>query len=56
MHFNSKLKKSAFFVVISAFLVASSALVFQACQKSNDNNIGNGDDQGGYASDASRIE
>jgi hypothetical protein len=56
MHFNFNFKRNAFLVVISAFLVASSALVFQACQKSNDNIIGNGDDQGGYASDASRIE
>ncbi len=56
MHFNFNFKRSAFVVVISAFFVASSALVFQACQKSNDNIIGNADDQGGYASDASRIE
>ena len=56
MHFNFNFKRSAFLVLISAFLVASSALVFQACQKSNDNIIGNGDDQGGYASDLSRIE
>ena len=56
MHFNFNFKRKAFLVIISAFLVASSALVFQACQKSNDNIIGNGDDQGGYASDASRIE
>ncbi len=56
MHCNFNFKRSAVVVTISAFLFASSALVFQACQKSNDNIIGNGDDQGGYASDVSRIE
>ena len=56
MQFNFNFKSSSFFVLMSAFLLASSAMVFQACQKSNDNNIGNADDQGGYASDISRIE
>ena len=56
MHRNLNFRKTTFFVIISAFLVASSSLVFQACQKSNDNNLHNGDDQGGYASDISRIE
>ena len=53
---NTNLKKGVLFVILSVFLAASSSLVFQACQKSNDNNLHNGDDQGGYASDLSRIE
>ena len=56
MHCISNFRKGVFFVVVPALLVAASALLFVACQKSNDNNLNNGDDQGGYASDASRIE
>ena len=57
MHFNFNFKRSAFVVVISAFLISSSALVFQACRSTPKDALLNADDQGsGYASDASRIE
>ena len=56
MRSNFKSRKGIFFIVIPALMVAASALFFVACQKSNDNNLYNADDQGGYASDASRIE
>ena len=56
MHCNSNFRKGIFFIAIPALLIAVSAFLFAACQKSNDNNLNNGDDQGGYASDASRIE
>ena len=56
MRFNLKSRKGIFFIAIPVLLAAFSALFFVACQKSNDNNLNNGDDQGGYASDASRME
>ncbi len=56
MHCSTNFRKGIFFIVIPVLLVAVSAVFFMACQKSNDNNLNNGDDQGGYASDASRLE
>lgn len=56
MHCNLNFRKGVFFIAIPALLVTISVLFFAACQKGNDNNLNNGDDQGGYASDASRIE
>lgn len=51
MHRNSDFRKGAFFIIISM-------LLFTACKPdpSNTNSLQDGDDNGGYASDASRIE
>ena len=49
MHFNSSLSKFAVFIVIPMFL-------FSACTPATNSGLSNGDDNGGYASDASRIE
>ena len=50
MFCNTNFRKGAFFAVISMFLLTT------ACRQGSDNNLQNGDDQGGYASDLSRIE
>jgi hypothetical protein len=49
MHCNSKFRNGAFFMAISMLLLT-------ACHQQQDNPSLNSDDNGGYASDASRIE
>ena len=49
MHCKLNYVKGAFFTVISM-------LLFSACHPDTSSNLANGDDNGGYASDASRIE
>ena len=49
MHCNPNFRKGAFFVVISM-------LLFSACSRVTINQLSDPDDNGGYASDASRIE
>jgi len=49
MHCISNFKKGAFLIIIST-------LLFTACSPTNPSGLSNGDDNGGYASDGSRIE
>ncbi len=49
MHCISNFKKGAFFIVITM-------LLFPACTRTSPNDLSDGDDNGGYASDLSRIE
>src|ERR1700733_12054140 len=49
MHCNPVFKKALFFIALSA-------LFFSACKRNDSGALTNTDDNGGYASDASRIE
>ncbi len=50
MHFNSNLRKGALFMAVSALLFTA------ACKQAGPDNLKDGDDNGGYASDISRVE
>ena len=56
MHCNLNFRKAALFIVIPALLLIVTSVFFVACKKGNNNDLNNVDDQGGYASDGSRVE
>jgi len=49
MHFNQVMKKSL-------FVLSAACLLFTSCKKGDSNPINDGEDNGGYAGDASKIE